>query len=132
MEVKYEFGYKLDEIGNCLKEWTGYDYNEGFLSLNTQYIIAKIEAEIIGVVQLSIIADPFWNRRWGLVENVFVKEKYRGNGISKGMMELVESQARYVGCEFVKLTSGFEKNIAHSLYNALGYKEGYSFKKILK
>ncbi len=94
--------------------------------------MAKINGRVIGALQLLIVCDPVWNRNWGLVENVFVDPDYRKYGIAKKMMGKAELQATVLDCEFIKLTSGYNKMEGHALYRSLGYKEGLSFRKVLK
>ena len=121
----------ISDIGSLLKEWTGRDINTEFVLWNSYFIVAKDNNEFIGCAQLVIIDDPFWNRRWGLVENVFVKDSYRKCGVGKQLMERVEIQAKLFGCKFIKLTSGFDKMAGIALYESLGYEKGYSFRKEL-
>ena len=46
-------------------------------------------------------------------------------------MKFTEQEARLFGCQFIKLTSGFDKKEARMMYRDLGYKEGSSFRKNL-
>jgi len=93
-------------------------------------VVAKDNEKIIGAAQLIVIDDPFWNRRWGLIENVFVKKEYRRQGIGKGLMKQLENQAIALGCKFVKLTTRKKEGI--ELYRSIGYEEGSSFRKELQ
>lgn len=108
-----------------------------FPPINLFTVVAKDvdlepEEEVIGAAQLIIMYDMVWKRRWGLVENVFVKKSYRGKGIAKGLMAELELLARTWCCEFIKLTSGKDKLAGHALYKSLNYEEGSSFKKWLE
>jgi len=120
------------EVASLLKEWTKHDYSEGRVLWNSLFIVARDDDRRIGCAQLILIDDPFWDRRYGLVENVYVTPKYRRQGVGKQLMEYITSQAALFGCEFVKLTSAYDKKEAHGLYKSLGFKDGLSFKKSLK
>ena len=115
-------------IGKLLKEWTGVEPDDEIL-WNSFFVVAIDDSKTVGVVQLIIIDDPFWNRRYGLVENVYVKKGYRGCGIGKQLMHHLENQAKGFGCKFIKLTSGLDKKGGRGLYKSLGYTEGSSFRK---
>jgi len=118
------------EAGKLFKEWTKKEPDfDNYILLNSFFFGAYKDDRIVGVAQLIIIDDPFWNRRWGLIENVFVKKEYRRQGIGKGLMKQLENQAISLGCSFVKLTSRKEEGI--ELYRSIGYEEGSSFRKEL-
>jgi GNAT superfamily N-acetyltransferase len=130
-----------NEIPKSVEElyfkWAGKkpEWNK-YLQFNSNWFVAKDrdkhEDIAVGAIQLIMVADPIWNRRWGLVENVFVDPEYRGKGIAKQIMELVELVSGVMSCEFIKLTSGYDKVEGHALYKSLGYIEGKSFKKLIK
>lgn len=130
--IRYTTYDDIGAVGELLKEWTGREPDDRIL-LNSHFLVAiREDGKLIGCAQLIVIDDPFWNRCWGLVENVYVRGKYRNQGVAKGIMENVETQARLFGCEFIKLTSAFDKVAGHALYKSLGYEKGMSFKRRLK
>lgn len=56
------------------------------------------------------------------VKRVFIKREYRGKGISKKLMELLEERARNKGYKYLILESGESLVAAMSLYRKIGYK----------
>lgn len=56
------------------------------------------------------------------VKRVFIKREYRGKGISKKLMELLEERARNKGYKYLILESGELLVAAMSLYRKIGYK----------
>ena len=112
------------------KEWTRKELNLDRILWNSYLVVAKDNEKIIGAAQLIVIDDPFWNRRWGLIENVFVKKENRRQEIGKGLMKQLENQAIALGCKFVKLTTRKKEGI--ELYRSIGYEEGSSFRKELQ
>ncbi len=124
---------KNEEIGEFYREWTGKGYSNEYMLLNTEHYVARDrdeDSKIVGCIQLTVIPDPFFQRRWGLIENVFVLPEYRKKGIAKKLMRHGETQAQGFGCAFLKLTSRKTEGIA--LYRSLGYEEGSSFRKELE
>lgn len=123
----------LNELSELLKEWTGKSYNPKYILWNSQFIVARDNGKAVGCAQLIVVDDPFWNRRWGLIENVYVTPSYRNKGVAKQIMDKIYMIAcEGFACEFVKLTSAYDKEEAHKLYKSLGYEEGCSFKKRAK
>ena len=112
-------------------EWTAKE-KLGSSGTNDILIVAKEDKRIIGALQLYIINDTFWNRKWGLIENIYVSKEFRRKGIARKLMAFAELEASMFGCEFVKLTSSHDKKEAHELYQSLDYVQGYSFKKELR
>ena len=66
-----------------------------------------------------------------LVENVVTDEKYRGQGIGRGMFEAVEAWGKEKECHYCILVSGLQRTGAHKFYDAIGYSEVKGFKKYL-
>lgn len=56
------------------------------------------------------------------VKRVFIKPEYRGRGISKKLMELLESAAMEQGYQYLILESGEPLVAAMALYRKFGYK----------
>ena len=120
-------------LAELYQEWVGHIPKFKGIQMNSLWIAAKEDGKYVGAAQLIIIDDPIWDRRWGLVENVYVAEAYRRRGIGKELMRVIELTAQGgFDCEFVKLTSASEKVVGHSLYRSMKYKEGLSFKRLLK
>ncbi len=55
------------------------------------------------------------------VKRVFIKEEYRGRGISKILMELLEGKGRSEGYTYFILESGEPLVAAMALYKSMGY-----------
>lgn len=56
------------------------------------------------------------------VKRVFVKKEYRGMGLSKELMEMLEKRAREKGFQYFILESGEPLVAAMALYRKIGYK----------
>ncbi len=122
------------ECVELYKEWTGQDAKFEGVAVDTHLVVA-IDTDTgkkVGAAQWTVINDQFWNCQWALVENVYVAKVYRQRGVARDLMKFIEDVSPQFGCEFIKLTSGYDKIEAHALYRSLGYKEGFSFKKDLK
>nr|WP_086940538.1 GNAT family N-acetyltransferase [Thaumasiovibrio occultus] len=83
--------------------------------------VAVDQGNVAGTVQLSICTKPNGSHR-GEVEKLMVHTRYRGLGLSKRLMALMESSASAAGLSLLVLDTRFG-DIASSLYRSLGYTE---------
>lgn len=69
---------------------------------------------------------------FGLLEDVFVDEELRGQGIGTKIINDVIAQAKKIGCYKIVATSRFERENVHKLYEKLGFEKfGIEFKMYL-
>jgi GNAT superfamily N-acetyltransferase len=88
-----------------------------------------IEGKIIGRAFLFLVYNDLHPKPYGLLEDVFVEEKYRGKGIGKELVKKVIEKAKELGCYKLIATSRFERENVHQLYENLGFKKwGYEFR----
>lgn len=62
-----------------------------------------------------------YNDECAEVKRVFISEEYRGKGISKKLMEVLEDSARKKGYAYFILESGEPLAVAMKLYRTTGY-----------
>lgn len=120
---------KGGDIAELYKGWTGKSPDQRRVLWNSYFVVA-IDTETglkVGATQYILLDDPFWGRRFALVENVYVVPEYRKRGVGKMLMQFTETQVRMFGCAFLKLTT--RKDEGRALYRSLGYEEGSSFYK---
>jgi GNAT superfamily N-acetyltransferase len=115
----------LHEIGELLKEWSGKPYSSDFVLFNSRFIGARDNKKLVAIAQYIGIPDPFFQRKWMLIENVFVLPEYRRQGLASQIMKQILEQARIEDYEFVKLTT--RKEGGKALYRSLGMEEGSAF-----
>jgi GNAT superfamily N-acetyltransferase len=72
--------------------------------------------------------EPF-----GLLEDVFVSEELRGQGIGTKLLETVIENAKKLGCYKLVATSRYERTSVHQLYEKKGFENfGIEFKMYFK
>lgn len=121
---------KLEDTAELYEEWVGHKPKFKGTSANSYLVVARDNNKIVGALQLFVIDDQIWDRKWALVENVKVADKYKRKGVGCMLMKFAEQQASIYDCSFIKLTS--RKQEGKALYRALGYEEGSSFRKELR
>lgn len=89
---------------------------------NNQLIVAEINGEVIGTLQLTYTPSiSFQGGKRATVESVRIDEKYRGQGIGREMMLWAIERARTDGCISMQLTTNTEREDAHRFYRNLGF-----------
>jgi ribosomal protein S18 acetylase RimI-like enzyme len=104
------------------------DYLESFRRIcehpDNQTIVAAIEPEVVGTLQLTFI--PGLTQEWrAQVENVRVREDLRSLGIGGKLMEWVIERARERGCRLVQLTTNVARADAQRFYRRLGFQPSH-------
>ena len=84
-----------------------------------KYIIED-SGEKIGYAYLYLMKNEKHQRPFGLVEDVFIEEKYRGQGHGTKLLEEIMKDAKQK-CYKVIMTSRYSKPKVHALYEKLGF-----------
>lgn len=87
-----------------------------------KFSIAETEAEVarayLYLMHNSLHQEPF-----GLLEDVYVAENYRGKGLGTKLVRQVIQTAKERGCYKLIATSRTSRSKVHKLYKELGFKE---------
>lgn len=87
----------------------------------------QVARAFLYVMHNELRKEPF-----GLLEDVFVDESLRGQGIGTELVNNVISKAKKIGCYKIVATSRYERPAVHSLYEKLGFEKfGLEFKMYL-
>lgn len=82
---------------------------------------------------LYIMNNDLRKEPFGLLEDVFVDETLRGQGIGTELINSVIAEAKKIGCYKLVATSRYERTAVHSLYEKLGFEKfGLEFKMYFK
>ena len=94
-----------EELGKFYKKWTGKDYDVSYILWNSYFMVARDENwEIVAAGEIIVIPDPFWNRSWGLIDNVFALPEYQD--IIPELVEKLKSMSEGLSCQLVKVVNG--------------------------
>lgn len=82
---------------------------------------------------LYVMANDLHDEPFGLMEDVFVHEAQRGNGLGTKLVEEVISAAKELGCYKLIATSRESRPKVHELYLRLGFADhGREFRMDMK
>lgn len=94
---------------------------------NYKVYVACNGEEVIGTFGLIVI-ESLSGEYSGLIEDVIVKESYRGQSVGKQMMIFALEKGKEEHCYKVALSSNVKRERAHKFYESLGFqRHGYSF-----
>jgi GNAT superfamily N-acetyltransferase len=99
---------------------------------STKIFIEK-EGKEIARAYLYLIKNDLRSEPYGLMEDVFVDESMRGQGLGTKLVEKIIALAKEYGCYKIIATSRYERVEVHKLYEKLGFKNfGIEFKIYLE
>jgi len=89
-----------------------------------------VVGSVMGIICLDLVhkCKPFM-----VIENVIVRNAWRGRGIGVKLMEGIEEIARRRECYYMMFVSGCHRKEAHQFYKTIGYDLDFvqGFKKFL-
>lgn len=78
---------------------------------------------------LYLIKNDLHKEPYGLLEDVFVEEKHRGQGLGTKIVRASIAEAKKRGCYKFICTSQSSQEVVHRFYEKLGLKKyGYEFR----
>ena len=78
---------------------------------------------------LYIMKNDLHKEPFGFLEDLFVAEELRGQGVGTELLNMVISEAKNVGCYKLVATSRHERELVHKMYEKAGFKNfGIEFK----
>ena len=108
-------------------------YYAEHLSCDFFAYVAENEGTVIGSAFLTVQEMPpnpsFPHGRTGTVLNVYVSPEYRRQGIASQLMELLISDAREMGLDYIELKASAE---GYPMYKKLGFEDSISSFKPMK
>ncbi|MFJ7637879.1 MULTISPECIES: GNAT family N-acetyltransferase [unclassified Peribacillus] len=94
---------------------------EPLLQKGSYYLIASEDDNLLGWILLGTSKDQFTEKKYGFIYELFVLEEFRGNGISKRLIESGMEHLKQDGYSEVRL-SVYAGNQAIKLYENMGFK----------
>lgn len=77
----------------------------------------------IGRVYLYILYNDLHKEPFGLIEDLFVVEKYRGHGIGSELVQAVIAEAKERGCYKLIGQSRYGRDDLHAFYERMGFND---------
>lgn len=87
---------------------------------NVLFVGCRIDGELVANGAAKMMQD---DGNYAEIKRVFVLDDYRGQGLSKRIMQFLESELQNRGVSLFRLETGIKQPEALSLYRKLGYTE---------
>jgi len=89
----------------------------------------KIDGKEVGRAFLYILKNDLHERPFGFLEDVYISENLRGQGIGSQLLDKVINEAKINGCYKIIATSRYSRPKVHKLYERIGFKnQGIEFR----
>jgi len=83
--------------------------------------VAYADDVMVGYIAGSIFERPHHAQKKGLcVDELFVREEYRKQGISRALINILEVYAKEAGCTYMTVTTDYENTLSRSFYQSSG------------
>lgn len=82
-----------------------------------------IEGQTVGRVYLYILSNDLHKQPFGLVEDLFVDESFRSQGLGRQLIDAVINEAKIQGCYKLIGTSRHTRSEVHEWYKRLGFSD---------
>ncbi len=109
----------LKQLNPRLKKFTRADFNRSAAE-NTVYA-AICGRRIVGMATIHFYRT--FSYKSGVINDVVVDEKYRGQGIGKRLTKALVKEAKKEKADHIDLTSKPERVVANAMYEKLGFKK---------
>jgi len=86
-------------------------------------LVAELGGRIVGALDGTYRTRLNWPTRELWIADLIVTESARGQGIGRALMDDAITRARQAGCHGLALESGHSRQVAHQLYQSLGFKD---------
>lgn len=101
-------------------------------SADNELIVAELDGEVIGTLQLTFIPGLSYGGGWrAQVEAVRVRADARNRRIGTAMMQWVIARAKERGCRLVQLTTNAARKDAQRFYQRLGFAPSHVGMKLM-
>lgn len=120
---QYRVFYKASSDYEAAKQFL----EERFETRDSTIFVASIDGCIVGFTQLYPSFSSVSMKRVWILNDLFVDEDYRGNGVAKSLMSAAENFARETGAIRIVLATQISNVVAQSLYESRGYVKDEEF-----
>lgn len=128
MKFVYTDGFNADFIELChcldnfLNELVGGEENRAeYIPYNQLDYIHNVIIAYDDDIPVGCASFKKYDEECAEVKRVFIKQEYRGKGISNILMKLLENEAKEQGYRYLILESGEPLIAAMALYRKIGY-----------
>jgi ribosomal protein S18 acetylase RimI-like enzyme len=120
---QYRVFYNLSSDYEAAREFL----KERFEKEDSTIFAASVDRRIVGFAQLYPSFSSLSMKHISILNDLFVNEGYRGQGVAKSLMSAAENFARETKCVQIVLATQISNIAAQSLYESCGYAKDEEF-----
>lgn len=128
--------YQDDDYGkvfNILKENFQVEKDEFCKDERVLEFVAVVEDKVVGYFIVRELLDIIKNVKYFYLEYICVDKNFQNRGVGKRIMKFILELAKNKKVKYIELTSGYQRIVAHHLYEKYGFekRESNIFRRIL-
>jgi GNAT superfamily N-acetyltransferase len=86
-------------------------------------ILLEKDGKLMGRAYLYLIENDLHDKPYGLLEDLYIEEEYRGQKIGSELVQAVIDEAKKLGCYKLISQSRYDREKVHEFYKKLGFKD---------
>ena len=90
-------------------------------TLGSAYLIL-LDEQVVGYLVLTSCFSLEFHGKFALLDELYIREGFRGRKIGKSAMEFAETICRKMGIKALRLEVGTVNKVGQSLYDSVGFK----------
>jgi len=98
------------------------EINKKELNIKGIKLFVEREGKEVGRAFLYLLKNDLHDHPYGIVEDVYVEESLRGQGVGTELVNELIEEAKRLNCYKLIATSRHERPKVHALYEKLGFK----------
>lgn len=101
-------------------------------NMEQYYLCLACEGEEVLGTAMGILCEDICGQceRFLVIENVYVKDAWRGKGVAEAIFSELECWSKEHNCYYSILVSGNDRKRAHAFYEKAGYEKMGGFRKM--
>ena len=93
------------------------------ISSHAKKLVITENGQEVARAFIYLIKNDLHEQPYALLEDVFVQEKFRGQGLGIKIINAAIEEARKAGCYKIIGTSRYERENVHKFYQKMGFKD---------
>jgi GNAT superfamily N-acetyltransferase len=111
----------LDQLGYATAPEAVTPRLERLAVVGDRVFIAVDDGRVVGLAHLQVSPTLERERPAARIGALIVDESHRGRGVGRGLVQALEDEARLRGCGVLFLTTGAQRDDAHTFYERVGF-----------
>lgn len=120
----------LEELVNAMQDLEGFDISKAIENChillddaNGNLLVAKVGDSVVGFVDFTTRKTALHPAPCGLIDELIVAKKYRGQGIGRQLISAAIDKCRKLGCCEIEVSTQKTNAKAREFYKSLGFED---------